>query len=68
MYLADPRLLRSNCFIDGRWEAADDGNVLPVNNPATGELIGEVPMMGNTETLRTIVAANAAWKSWRETE
>ncbi|SBT10502.1 succinate-semialdehyde dehydrogenase [Candidatus Propionivibrio aalborgensis] len=67
MYLADPRLLRSNCFIDGRWEAADDGGVLPVNNPATGELIGEVPMMGNTETLRTIVAANAAWKSWRET-
>ena len=67
MYLADPRLLRSNCFIDGRWETADDGRVLAVTNPANGELLGEVPMLGRAETLRAIDAANAAWESWRET-
>jgi hypothetical protein len=33
--LNDPRLLRSSCYIDGRWEAADDGRTLVVIDPAT---------------------------------
>ena len=32
----DPVLLREQCFIDGRWVAADNGGTVPVRNPATG--------------------------------
>jgi succinate-semialdehyde dehydrogenase/glutarate-semialdehyde dehydrogenase len=36
-----------------------------VRNPASGEVIGEVPAMGQAETRRAIEAANAAWPAWR---
>jgi succinate-semialdehyde dehydrogenase/glutarate-semialdehyde dehydrogenase len=36
MHLTDPRLLRSDCYLDGRWEAADDGRTLAVSDPASG--------------------------------
>jgi succinate-semialdehyde dehydrogenase/glutarate-semialdehyde dehydrogenase len=36
-----------------------------VTNPATGETIGSVPLMGAAETRRAIAAANEAWRQWR---
>ncbi|WP_300454379.1 NAD-dependent succinate-semialdehyde dehydrogenase [Accumulibacter sp.] len=65
MQLADPRLLRSNCYIDGRWEAADDGRTLTVTDPASAEVIGEVPLAGAAETGRAIAAAAAALPAWQ---
>ena len=65
MHLTDPRLLRSNCYLDGRWEAADDGRTLLVSNPADGEIIGEVPMMAAVETRRAIAAAAGALSAWQ---
>jgi acyl-CoA reductase-like NAD-dependent aldehyde dehydrogenase len=50
MHLNDPRLLRSDCYIDGRWEAADDGRTLAVSDPASGYGIAEVPLMTAVET------------------
>jgi hypothetical protein len=50
MHLADPRLLRTNCYLDGRWEAADDGRTFPVTDPADGRMIAEVPLMAAAET------------------
>ena len=44
--LENPILLRSNGYIDGRWEAADSGATLVVTDPANGERLGEVPLMG----------------------
>jgi succinate-semialdehyde dehydrogenase/glutarate-semialdehyde dehydrogenase len=63
--LADPGLLRQANYIDGKWVAADNGATLPVNNPATGDLVGEVPAMGAAETKRTIEAAQRAYPAWR---
>ena len=63
--LADPDLLRQANLIDGQWVQADDGRSLAVRNPANGELVGEVPSMGQPETRRAIEAAYAAQKSWR---
>ena len=63
--LKDPSLLRSSCYIDGEWVAADAGATITVTNPATGETVGTVPKMGQAETRRTIEAANAAWPAWR---
>jgi succinate-semialdehyde dehydrogenase/glutarate-semialdehyde dehydrogenase len=65
MHLNDPRLLRSDCYIDGRWEAADDGRTLAVIDPATGTAIADVPLMTAVETVRAIDAAAVALPEWR---
>jgi succinate-semialdehyde dehydrogenase/glutarate-semialdehyde dehydrogenase len=63
--LKDPGLLRELCCIDGSWVAADDGSLLAVSNPATGQKLGSVPNMGTAETRRAIAAAAAALPSWK---
>ncbi len=63
--LKDPSLFRQQCYIDGAWVDADSGETFPVNNPATGEVLGTVPKLGAVETRRAIEAANAAWPAWR---
>jgi succinate-semialdehyde dehydrogenase / glutarate-semialdehyde dehydrogenase len=44
---------------------ADSGETFPVQDPATGETIAEVPRMGVAETRRAIERAQAAFPSWR---
>jgi succinate-semialdehyde dehydrogenase/glutarate-semialdehyde dehydrogenase len=63
--LQDPTLFRQQCYINGQWLDAADGGTFPVNNPATGEVIGTVPRMGAAETRSAIEAANAAFPAWR---
>ncbi len=63
--LKDPSLFRQANYIDGKWVEADSGKGVPVRNPATGEVIGEVPAMGAAETRRAIEAANRALPGWR---
>ena len=66
MQLKDPTLLRQQAYINGAWLDADNGETHPVTNPATGEHLGTIPMMGAAETRRAIEAANAAWPAWRK--
>lgn len=55
-------------FIDGKWEAADDGATFDVTDPATGRVIGQASDAGRAETDRAIAAASDAWQDWsRET-
>ena len=63
--LKDPSLLRQQAYVNGVWMDADNGDSLPVHNPATGGLLGTVPRMGAVETRRAIEAAQAAWPAWR---
>src|ERR1700674_4767136 len=63
--LQDPDLFRRQAYVGGRWSDADNGATLEVNNPATGEILGTVPMMGTAETRRAIEAAKGAWGDWR---
>src|SRR5580700_2772492 len=63
--LNDPKLLRSQAYIDGSWLGADNGVQVEVSNPATGALITTIPKMGADETRRAIEAANRAWGPWR---
>ena len=67
MNLHDDGLLRQCAYIDGVWVTADDGAVMPVLDPATGEHIATVPDLGVAETRRAIAAAEAAWPAWRAT-
>jgi succinate-semialdehyde dehydrogenase/glutarate-semialdehyde dehydrogenase len=62
--LHDPGLFREACYIGGRWVSAA-GTWLPVDDPATGEIVGQVPQLGRAETRQAIDAANAALPSWR---
>ena len=57
--LRDRDLLRTRAFVDGSWVEADSGETFPVVDPATGEVIAEVPRMGAAETRRAIEAARA---------
>ena len=62
--LKDASLLKQLAYIDGQWVGADNGGTLPVNDPATGEIIAEVPNLGAAETERAIASAEIAQKSW----
>ena len=63
--LHDSELFRQQAYIAGRWCEADNGKSFPVTNPATREVLAQVPDMGATETRRAIEAAKAAWPEWR---
>ncbi|WP_211461308.1 NADP-dependent succinate-semialdehyde dehydrogenase [Collimonas silvisoli] len=65
MQLKDPSLFRQQAYVNGEWCNADKGGTHAVTNPATGETIGSVPLMGAAETKRAIAAANDAWRQWR---
>ena len=66
MKLNDPTLLRQQAYINGHWCDADDGRQVEVCDPANGERLGSVPLMGGAETVRAIEAAEAALQGWRE--
>ena len=61
--LADPSLLREQCFIDGVWR--DGASKIEVCNPANGEWVGTVPKLGAAETRTAIEAAHRAQPAWR---
>jgi len=63
--LSDPNLLRQANFVDGQWIQADNGKTIAVKNPASGEVVGEVPALGVAETRRAIEAAHRAMPAWR---
>jgi succinate-semialdehyde dehydrogenase/glutarate-semialdehyde dehydrogenase len=64
MQLTNDALFRQQAFINGVWCDADSKDTHEVFNPATGELIGTVPMMGSAETRRAIEAADIAQSTW----
>ncbi|WP_417617906.1 NAD-dependent succinate-semialdehyde dehydrogenase [Oceanisphaera sp.] len=59
-------LIKDACYINGHWCQASSGKTISVYNPATGEELGQVPDMGQAETLSAIDAAQSALVSWRE--
>src|SRR5512133_212151 len=63
--LKDPALLKQQCYINGRWQAADSAAAIDVTNPATAEILGTIPRMGADETRRAIQGAAAALPAWR---
>ena len=62
--LKDPSLFREACYLDGQWVQADSSKTIAVDNPATTEIIGNVPKMGAAESRRAIDAANRAFPAW----
>ncbi len=64
--LNHPSLLRQgSAWLGGQWVAADSGATIAVRNPASGETIAQVPLMGHAETERAIAFSAVAQKQWR---
>ncbi|XP_047315333.1 succinate-semialdehyde dehydrogenase, mitochondrial [Impatiens glandulifera] len=57
-------LLRTQGLIGGTWTDAYDGKTLKVQNPATGDVIANVPCMGGRETIDAIGSASETFSSW----
>ena len=61
--LNDPTLLREAAYVAGAWIEAGE-KTLSVTNPATGDVIGVVPSLGEAETETAIAAAEQARHAW----
>jgi len=54
-------------YINGCWTEPQNNDYLDIENPSTGEVIGQVPLSTKEETIKAILAAEAAFPSWRDT-
>jgi malonate-semialdehyde dehydrogenase (acetylating) / methylmalonate-semialdehyde dehydrogenase len=54
-------------FVGGRWQRAAATDVLPVHNPATGEVLASAPLSSTDDVAAAVRAAEAAWEEWRRT-
>ena len=54
-------------FIDGEWVSADDRKTHRVVNPATGDALGELPLVTADDLDRALAAAARGYKTWRAT-
>jgi succinate-semialdehyde dehydrogenase/glutarate-semialdehyde dehydrogenase len=61
--LADPTLLKSDALINGEWVPGSAR--FDVHDPATGQKLADVALLGKTEAELAIAAANTAWPAWR---
>ena len=59
-------LFRQSSYVGGRWTTAADGQTMAIENPATGEPVGVVPVLSADETRAAIAAASDALPAWRQ--
>nr|WP_174505951.1 NAD-dependent succinate-semialdehyde dehydrogenase [Acinetobacter sp. Marseille-Q1620] len=67
MQLNNPELLKLQVFINGQWLSADDGQTFQVTNPATDEVIAQVPSVTTKQVENAVEAAEQALQSWKLT-
>lgn len=53
-------------FIDGEFTASESSQYIPVTNPATQELLAELPFATEAEMEKAIESAKSAFKKWRD--
>ncbi|CCW17872.1 Succinate-semialdehyde dehydrogenase [NADP+] [Sphingobium indicum BiD32] len=63
--LSNPALFVERAYIGGAWVGAASGASVPVDNPATGAIIGTVPDCSAADTQAAIDAAEAAFPAWK---
>jgi aminobutyraldehyde dehydrogenase len=51
-------------YVGGEWVESTTGETMEVVNPATGEVIAEVPSGGEEDVERAVQAAAKAWEEW----
>ncbi|MFI5932910.1 aldehyde dehydrogenase family protein [Actinoplanes sp. NPDC051494] len=58
---------RDSLYIGGRWVSPNSDTTLPVENPATEEIIGHVPAGNAVDVDRAVTAARTAFEGWSRT-
>ena len=53
-------------YVNGRWEDSRGGELHPITNPSTGEVIAQVPYATAEDIDRAARAAHEAFLKWRE--
>ena len=61
----DRKMLQN--YIGGKWVTPQSVEYLDVTNPASGALLGQVPLSGAKDVDQAVSAANSAFPSWRTT-
>ena len=67
MSVAATSVTKLRNYVDGRWMESSSGELRDVVNPATGEVIASVPLVGADEVNAAVHAAATAFASWRRT-
>ncbi|MCP4208987.1 MAG: NAD-dependent succinate-semialdehyde dehydrogenase [Shimia sp.] len=62
--ITDKALVRSFSYINGKWQAAKDGDSFAVTNPADGTHLGGVAAMSAEESSAAVDVAQAAFPAW----
>ena len=60
-------LSRDRIYLGGAWTASSGTDTIPVENPATEEILGHVPAGTAEDVDRAVAAARAAFPGWAET-
>ncbi|GAA2219608.1 NADP-dependent succinate-semialdehyde dehydrogenase [Nonomuraea monospora] len=63
--LTDASLMRTAAYIDGSWVGDGESGTLIVDDPATGEVLAELPAISRRQTAAAIEAAHKAFSGWR---
>ncbi len=65
--LTDPGLLKTCCYVDGNWlDRTSNSPLLPIINPATGEMLSEVAIIDAKGVEKAILAAQVAMPLWAQ--
>jgi malonate-semialdehyde dehydrogenase (acetylating)/methylmalonate-semialdehyde dehydrogenase len=67
MTVAAPPTTRLTNYINGRWTDSSTSEWRDVTNPATGELLAQVPLSDTAEVNAAVESAAAAFPEWRRT-
>ncbi|HVO62186.1 MAG TPA: CoA-acylating methylmalonate-semialdehyde dehydrogenase [Terriglobales bacterium] len=67
MTVAAPSLTKLSNYVDGQWVDSSASDWQDVINPATGELLAQVPLSSANEVAAAVEAAAAAFPEWRRT-
>ena len=62
--VAAPPVIRLTNFINGRWTDSSAKEWRVVVNPATGEMLAQVPLAEAAEVNQAVEAAAAAFSEW----
>ncbi|GAB7196161.1 hypothetical protein OS11_24340 [Dickeya oryzae] len=66
MQLKNKALFRQQCLIGDEWQDSHNGARLSVNNPATGDELGSIPLVTAQQTQLAIAQAEQALVAWRQ--
>lgn len=64
--LKTKRLFRQQCYVNGQWLDASNGDTVDVDNPADGSVFGSVPCLEQKQIHDTIDAAARGFQLWRK--